>query len=62
MYAAHLLWGIAQMLMLHNWIAGFAYLVTLIPRILVRIQNEERSMIEYTDYMAKTGAIFPKLS
>jgi protein-S-isoprenylcysteine O-methyltransferase Ste14 len=67
MYAAHLLTGIAQMLMLHNWIAGYAYLVTVIPRVLVRVREEERIMLEmfgdeYRDYMAKTGGIFPKLS
>ena len=67
MYAAHLLWGLAQMLMLHNWIAGFAYLVVIIPRTLVRIQKEERIMLEkfgdeYRRYMDKTGGIYPRLN
>ena len=66
MYTAHLLWGLAQMLMLHNWIAGFAYLVVIIPRTLVRIRNEERIMLEkfgdeYRLYMEKSGGLFPKL-
>lgn len=66
MYASHLLWGIAQMLMLHNWIAGFAYLIVIIPRTLVRIQKEEKIMIEkfgdeYRSYMEITGGIFPRL-
>jgi protein-S-isoprenylcysteine O-methyltransferase Ste14 len=66
MYASHLLWGLAQVLMLHNWIAGFAYLVVIIPRTWVRIQNEERIMIEkfgdeYRRYMEKTGGLIPKL-
>jgi protein-S-isoprenylcysteine O-methyltransferase Ste14 len=66
-YASHLLWGIAQMLMLHNWIAGFAYLVTITPRILLRIKNEEQTMLEefgdeYREYMENTGGIIPKLS
>jgi protein-S-isoprenylcysteine O-methyltransferase Ste14 len=66
MYAAHLLTGIAQMLMLHNWIAGYAYLITVIPRVLVRIREEERIMLEkfgdeYQDYKQKTGGVFPKL-
>ena len=66
MYAAHLLWGLAQMLMLHNWIAGFAYLVVIIPRTLVRIQNEEKIMLEkfgdeYAEYTEKTGGLIPRL-
>jgi len=66
MYAAHLLWGLAQMLMLHNWIAGFAYLVVIIPRTLVRIQHEERIMLEkfgdeYRHYLEKTGGLLPRL-
>ena len=67
MYAAHLLWGLAQMLMLHNWIAGFAYLAVIIPRTLVRIQKEEGIMLEkfgdeYRRYMDKTGGIYPRLN
>jgi len=66
LYSAHLLGGIAQMLMLHNWIAGFAYLVVIIPRTLVRIRKEERMMLEkfgdeYKDYREKTGGVIPKL-
>ncbi|RLC98362.1 MAG: isoprenylcysteine carboxylmethyltransferase family protein [Chloroflexi bacterium] len=66
MYAANLLWGLAQMLMLHNWIAGFAYLVLIIPRTLMRIQNEERIMLEkfeyeYRRYMEKTEGLYPRL-
>lgn len=67
LYSAHLLWGIAQMLMLHNWIAGFAYLVVIIPRTMVRIQKEEKIMREkfgdeYKDYMEKTGGIIPRIA
>jgi len=67
LYSAHLLWGIAQMLMLHNWIAGFAYLVAIIPRTMVRIQKEEKIMLEkfgdeYRDYMEKTGGIIPRIA
>ncbi len=66
MYSAHLLWGIAQMLMLHNWIAGFAYLAIIIPRTLVFVLKEERIMFEkfgdeYRRYMEKTGGLFPRL-
>jgi protein-S-isoprenylcysteine O-methyltransferase Ste14 len=66
MYSAHLLSGIAQMMMLHNWIAGFAYLVVIIPRTLVRIRKEEKIMLkkfgdEYRVYMEKTGGLIPRL-
>lgn len=66
LYSAHLLWGIAQMLMLHNWIAGYAYLIVVIPRTLIRIQKEEKVMLakfgdEYRSYQEKTGGIFPLL-
>jgi protein-S-isoprenylcysteine O-methyltransferase Ste14 len=67
MYSAHLLWALAQALMLHNWIAGFSFLVTIIPHYLVRVPNEEKMMIqqfghEYQLYMRKTGRIFPSFT
>jgi len=66
LYSADLLWGVAQMLMLHNWIAGFAYMIMIIPRTLVRIRKEEKIMLEkfgdeYRDYMEKTGGLLPRL-
>jgi protein-S-isoprenylcysteine O-methyltransferase Ste14 len=66
LYSAHLLWGIAQVMMLHNWIAGYAYLAVVIPRTLIRIQKEEQVMLdkfgdEYRSYLEKTGGIFPQL-
>jgi len=67
MYSAQLLWAIAQMLLLHNWIAGFAYLAVIIPHTLVRIRKEEKIMLEkfgdeYRDYMEKTGRFIPRLN
>jgi protein-S-isoprenylcysteine O-methyltransferase Ste14 len=66
MYAAHLLWGIAQVFLLQNWIAGFSMLVTFLPEYLYRPLVEERMMIEqfgdeYRAYMKRTGRYFPKL-
>ena len=66
MYAAHLLWGIAQALMLHNWIAGFSLLIVVIPQYLLRFRAEEQMILEkfgdqYHHYMRKTGRIIPKL-
>ena len=66
MYAAHLLWGIAQVFLLQNWIAGFSMLVTWLPGYFYRTRVEERMMIEhfgdeYRAYMERTGRYFPKL-
>ncbi len=67
MYAAHILWAIAQVLMLHNWIAGYSFLVVVIPQYLLRVGNEEQMMIDqfgeaYRAYMQNTGRIIPRLS
>ena len=65
MYTAHLLWGIGQMFLLQNWIAGPAFLVVQIPLYLRRIPAEERMMLEefgdeYREYMKRTGGLFPR--
>jgi protein-S-isoprenylcysteine O-methyltransferase Ste14 len=65
MYAAHILWGIATVLMLHNWIAGFPMLVVFGTQYLSRMGAEEQMMLdqfgaEYEDYMHRTGRIFPR--
>jgi protein-S-isoprenylcysteine O-methyltransferase Ste14 len=65
-YAAHLLWGIAQVFLLQNWIAGFSMLVTFLPGYFYRSRVEERMMIEhfgdeYRSYMGRTGRLFPRL-
>ena len=64
MYTAHLLWAVAQTLLLHNWIAGPAFLVTFLPLYLLRVPKEEKMMLErfgdeYRAYMDKTGRLFP---
>ncbi len=66
MYAAHLLWALAQPLLLHNWIAGLSFLVVSIPLYILRIPYEEKMMldkfgVEYSEYMKRTGRFFPKL-
>lgn len=66
-YAAHAIWGIAQALLLQNWIAGLSMLVFFLPLYLVRVANEEKMMLEhfgeeYREYMSKTGRIIPKFS
>ncbi len=64
MYAAHILWGIAAALMLHNWIAGFAFLAVSVTHYLSRVDAEERMMLEqfgeqYESYMQRTGRLTP---
>ena len=67
MYAAHLLWAIAQIMLLHNWIAGWSFLATFAPLYFYRVANEEKMMIkefgdEYKEYMKKTGRILPRFN
>ncbi|MFC1716837.1 protein-S-isoprenylcysteine O-methyltransferase [Candidatus Poribacteria bacterium] len=64
MYAAHLVWGIAQALLLQNWIAGLSMLVFFFPVYLFRAPREERILIEhfgqeYRSYMNRTGRLIP---
>ncbi|MHC4629738.1 MAG: protein-S-isoprenylcysteine O-methyltransferase [Planctomycetota bacterium] len=66
MYAAHWLWAIAQALLIENWLAGLALLVTFLPLCLIRIPREEQMMLEnfgeqYRQYMNRTGRLIPRL-
>lgn len=66
MYAAHILWGVATPLMLHNWIAGFTFLVLSSVQYLTRVGAEECMMLEkfgdqYREYMQTTGRLIPRL-
>jgi len=65
MYAAHFLWGIAQALLLANWLAGPAMLVVMLPVYLVRVPREERLLRErfggaYEAWAARTGRLLPR--
>jgi protein-S-isoprenylcysteine O-methyltransferase Ste14 len=65
MYTAHLLWGLAEPLLIWNRMAGFSLLATLIPLYLVRIPTEEQTMqerfgTEYEEYRERTGRFIPK--
>ena len=66
MYASHILWAIAQLLIIPNWFAGYSFLVFSTLLCLYRIPREEKKMIEqfgeeYINYTKKTGYILPKL-
>jgi protein-S-isoprenylcysteine O-methyltransferase Ste14 len=65
-YTAHLLWGLAQALLVNNWVAGLPGLITIILIMILRIPREEGVLIgqfgeEYRQYMQKTGALLPKI-
>jgi protein-S-isoprenylcysteine O-methyltransferase Ste14 len=67
MYTAHVLWGVAQTLLLPNFVAGLLALVLISALITIRIPREERALLkefgdEYRRYMGKTGRILPKLN
>jgi len=66
MYVAHLLWGVAQVLLIHNWIGGLSMLAFVVPHMLQRVPREERIMLEhfgdeYCLYMSRTGRILPRI-
>jgi protein-S-isoprenylcysteine O-methyltransferase Ste14 len=66
MYASMWLWGVAQALLLQNWIAGWVSLVMFMPLYLLRVPREERMMLdefgeEYRAYMNRTGRVIPVL-
>jgi len=65
MYASQVLWSIAQIFLLQNWIVGFSSLAVFVPFYFLRVQAEEQLMLEqfgdqYRSYMQKVGAVFPK--
>ena len=66
MYASQWVWGVAQALLLRNWISGWSGLVLFAPLYLSRIPCEEQMMLEqfgeeYSAYMNRTGRIFPRM-
>ncbi len=65
MYAAHVLWGFAQTLLIPNLIAGPLALLLIVAVLARRIPREERAMGEqfgedYRRYVRRTGRILPK--
>jgi len=64
MYAAILLFGLGQGMLLNNWLAGWSGIAAFAVLYLVRTPREERLMLEqfgdeYREYMRKTGRLFP---
>ena len=66
MYASIWLWDIAQVLLLQNWLAGWAAIVSFAFLYFVRMPREERMMCEffgqqYEEYMRQTGRLIPRM-
>ncbi|MFT5324608.1 MAG: protein-S-isoprenylcysteine O-methyltransferase Ste14 [Planctomycetaceae bacterium] len=70
MYSAIWLFSIAQGLLLNNWLAGWlagwAVVFAFAVMYFLRTPQEEKMMIDhfgsaYTEYMAETGRLFPRL-
>jgi protein-S-isoprenylcysteine O-methyltransferase Ste14 len=66
MYAFGWLLGIAQPLLLQNWIAGLSGLVSFALLYFSRVPREEQMMLdqfgeEYRAYMNRTGRVIPRL-
>jgi len=66
MYTSFWLWGIAQYLLIPNWIVGLSGLISVAFLYFSRIGEEERMMHQqfgeaYEDYCDKTYRLLPKL-
>ncbi|OCP15999.1 MULTISPECIES: protein-S-isoprenylcysteine O-methyltransferase [unclassified Ensifer] len=64
MYTSFMLMGLGQALLLSNWVAGLAGLLGFAVLFFLRVDKEERMMLEifgpqYHDYMQRTKRIVP---
>jgi protein-S-isoprenylcysteine O-methyltransferase Ste14 len=67
MYAGYLLFGIGQLMILANWVAGPAFLGLFGLLYLQRVTREEKMMLakfgeEYQRYIQNTGRLLPKFN
>jgi protein-S-isoprenylcysteine O-methyltransferase Ste14 len=67
MYASVWLWGLAQGMMLANWLAGWPVMPAFAAMYFIRTPREERLMCEefgdaYRDYARRTGRLFPRFA
>jgi protein-S-isoprenylcysteine O-methyltransferase Ste14 len=66
MYASIWLWGIAQGMLLQNWLAGWAVVPVFAVMYFARLRREEQMMCDafgeqYREYMRRTGRLLPRL-
>ena len=66
MYTAHLLWGLAQGLLITNWLVGWLGLIAFVLLCCLRIPREEVLMqtqfgSAYADYQQTVGMVFPRI-
>ncbi len=66
MYTSQFLLVFAQPLLLQNWIAGWSGLLAFVPFYFLRVQAEEKMMLDsfggqYQEYKKKVGGVIPKL-
>lgn len=65
MYASFWLWGLAQGMILANWLAGWAMILAFAAMYFIRTPREERLMghefgDEYREYARRTGRLIPR--
>jgi protein-S-isoprenylcysteine O-methyltransferase Ste14 len=66
MYASIWLWGVAQGMLLQNWLAGWLVVPVFAAMYFLRTPREEQMMLEafgdeYRSYMRRTGRLVPRL-
>jgi protein-S-isoprenylcysteine O-methyltransferase Ste14 len=66
MYASIWLWGIAQGMLLQNWLAGWSVLPVFAVMYFLRTPREEQMMCDvfgeqYRQYTRRTGRLFPRI-
>ncbi len=66
MYASQMVFIVAQVLLLTNWIAGVGMVVPFLLLYFMRVGIEEKMMLtqfgeKYEAYMARTGRVLPRL-
>lgn len=67
MYSSIWLWGLAQGMMLANWLAGWCVIPAFAAMYVIRTPREERLMCEefgdsYREYARRTGRLFPRFA
>jgi protein-S-isoprenylcysteine O-methyltransferase Ste14 len=67
MYTHHLLFSLAQLLVLHNWVVACFAVASSVLVYAIRIPGEEKALLaefgeSYRTYMRRTGRVLPRLA